>query len=343
MKKLLLLNLLLTPFAFAQDDTRNVNIDLMEFCKDINTQVQPVSINDTLDQALGKGMLLEKISTCKKIAELRDAQIEPVVLEKKDEDNNKWKFNFSFGFTKTDYKPTTIHVHSSEINVVIKDVEMVERTSANHYDPTTWHHINNAAQWIDEPTNTFTFSIEKSNNIFYLTIYHPKYLKSILYKKTEVEGETQYQFQNIGEADDFSQSITPGYNMMYIGNTHFNLISQIGYGRRFTIFDTPKAGKLSYIIKGDVGITTGKARSVQIIPGVAWNDNVGKGELQGVNASVGQRLEYKRGIVSLFIDSKVMVQKLEHGFYDGTVDYNLVSIPTTFGIGIDLFTHRKRK
>ena len=342
MKKLLLLNLLFTPFAFAQEDINQVNVDLMSFCKDLSTQVEPVSINDSFEVAQNKAIELEKITTCKRIAELHDAQVEPVVLEKKDEDNNKWRFNFSFGFTKTDYKPTTIHVHSSEINVVIKDVEMVERTSADHYNPATWQHINNAAQWIDEPTNTFTFSMEKNNNVFYLTVYHPKYLKSILYKKTEVDGETQYQFQNIGESNDFSQTITPGYNMMYIGNTHYNMVWQVGAGHRFTLFNTPKAGRLSYIIKGDVGITTGKARSVQIIPGIAWNDHVGQEELQGVNASIGQRLEYKRGIVSIFIDQKVLIQKLSHGFYDGTVDYNLVSVPTTFGISIDLFSHRKR-
>jgi hypothetical protein len=76
---------------------------------------------------------------------------------------------------------------------------------------------------------------------------------------------------------------------------------------------------------------------------VAWDDYIDEDRIQGINASIGHRLEYQRGIVSLFIDQKTIFQKIEHGFYDGTINYNLRSTPTTFGIGIDLFTHKKKK
>ena len=103
-----------------------------------------------------------------------------------------------------------------------------------------------------------------------------------------------------------------------------------------------KAGKLSYTIKGDVGISTGKARSVHIIPGQAWDDYSDDHKIQGLNASIGHRMEYQRGRVSLFVDQKTIVSKMHHGFYDGTIDYNLRATPTTFGVGIDLFTKKKR-
>lgn len=53
---------------------------------------------------------------------------------------------------------------------------MHERTSAHHYNPQNWDKLENSFQWIDEPTNTFTFSLKKKN-VFYLTIFHPSILK----------------------------------------------------------------------------------------------------------------------------------------------------------------------
>jgi hypothetical protein len=96
-------------------------------------------------------------------------------------------------------------------------------------------------------------------------------------------------------------------------------------------------------VKGDIGINTGKARSVQIVPGVAWDDYIDDAKVQGFNASIGHKIEYQRGRVSLFVDQKTIYSKMQHGFYDGTIDYNLRSTPTTFGIGIDLFTKKKKK
>jgi hypothetical protein len=329
--KILIICLLLSSFAFAQEEVREMDIDLSSFCRD-NQQADNHEI-----------IIKEKDSTCKTIKDLEGKKIEPIILSKKDNEGNSWKLRFHFGFSRTDYAKTDLHIKSDVITVVVKDVEMHERTSAHHYNPATWDHLQEAAQWIDEPTNTFTFSLEKNKNIFYLTVFHPKYLKSLVYSKSQVNGETVYNVGPIPESDDFSSQIPDGSNLLYLGNTHMNMNWQVGYGRQFVIFDSKKAGKLSYTIKGDIGISTGKARSVHIIPGQAWDDYSDDHKIQGLNASIGHRMEYQRGRVSLFVDQKTIVSKMHHGFYDGTIDYNLRATPTTFGVGIDLFTKKKRK
>jgi hypothetical protein len=308
-----------------------MDIDLLSFCTDQVELTNDVEINK------------EKELTCKKIKELEGKNIAPIILDKEDEQGNSWKIRFNFGFSRTDYAPTDLNIKSDVINIVVKDVEMHERTSNSYYNPANWTELQNAAQWIDEPTNTFTFSLEKNKNVFYLSVFHPKYLKSVVYSTKEVDGVAEYAVSPIEESDDFSQAIPEGNSMLYLGNTHYNMIWQVGYGRQFVIFDTKKVGKLSYTIKGDIGINTGKARSVHIIPGVAWDDYIDKARVQGFNASIGHRVEYQRGRVSLFVDQKTIYSKMQHGFYDGIIDYNLRSTPTTFGVGIDLFTKKRKK
>ncbi len=307
-----------------------MDVDLSSFCEDqIREQEQ-----ESLD--------LQKRETCEVIKELEGRSIDPISMTKKDEEGNEWRLRFHFGFTRTNYHKTDLNIKSDVITTVIKDVEMYERTSADHYDPRTWEHFQDMGRWIDEPTNTFTFSLEKNKNVFYLTVFHPKYLKSLLYKKTTANNQQEYTFSETQETYDFSAPIPENSQMLYLGNTHMNMNWQIGYGRQFVIFNSKKSGKLSYTLKGDIGISTGKARSVHIIPGVAWDDYQDDHKVQGINTSFGQRLEYQKGRVSLFVDNKYILAKIQHGFYDGTIDYNLKSTATTFGVGIDLFT-KKRK
>ena len=278
-----------------------------------------------------------------KIEGLDCETIPDYTLIKKDDNGSEWKIRFHFGFSRTDYAKTDLHINNSLMNVVVKDVVFSERTSDSHYNPANWEGFTTAFKWIDEPTNTFALSLEKGKNNFYLTVFHPKFLKSVLYKETQVDGVSSFEFKDIYERDDFSQVIPEGYNMLYLGNTHYNMNWQVGYGRQFSIFDSKKWGKLTYVPKADIGIATGKARSVRIVPGVAWDDYIDDHKIQGYNASIGHRLEYSRGNTSLFVDHKTIINHLEHGFYDGTVEYNLRSSPLTFGIGFQVFNKKKPK
>ncbi len=279
----------------------------------------------------------------KKDPDLDCEKIPSKIIEKVDDEGKRWKFRFHFGFSRTNYLDTDLHIDSSFGNVVVRDVEMHERTSAHHYNPANWDKFTNSFKWIDEPTNTFTFSLEKNKNVFYLTVFHPKYLKSILYKKTTVDGEEQVEFSNFYERDDFSQDIPEGHGMIYLGNTHMNLVTQVGYGRSMEIYETPRFGRITFVPRLDVGINTGLARSVHIVRGERWDDYRDRLGVQGYNGSIGGRIEYQRGKVSMFVDSKIIYSKMKHGFFDGTIKYDLVSTPITFGIGIDIFKGKKKK
>ena len=322
--------MLLTIMSLAHaEEAQLIDIDLTSFCKDLKESNESVAVD------------FSQKNTCEKIKELEAASVAPITLDKMDDDGNLWKIRFSFGFSRTHYYPTDINIKSSIINVVIKNVQMYERTSADAYNPATWKTFQNGFQWIDEPTNTFTLSLEKKNDVFYLTVFHPKYLKSLVYSKTDINGQPHYDFQSIDETGDQASQIPAGHELLYLGNTYHDVIWQIGYGHKFEIFNSQKAGKLSYTIRGDAGINTGNARTLHIgADGVTTEFNEGD-KFQGFNASLGHRLEYQRGRVSLFVDQKTIYSKVEHGFYDGTANYNLVETPTTFGIGIDLFTKRR--
>lgn len=317
MKKIILLAFIaIANIAYAEEDVKVMDIDMSKHCEEELKKNNP---------------------------DLDCNSIPTKVLDKKDDEGKRWRFRFHFGFSRTDYLETDLYINSSFGNVVVKDVEMHERTSAHHYNPQNWSGISTAFKWIDEPTNTFTFSLEKKNNVFFLTVFHPKYLKSILYKKTNVDGQEQVEFSDFYESDSFSQVIPEGHGMIYLGNTHMNLITQVGYGRMLEIYEAPKFGRITFMPRLDVGINTGLARSVHIVRGVRWDDYRDRLGVQGYNASVGARLDYQRGKVSMFVDSKIIYSKMKHGFFDGSVEYNLVSAPITFGIGIDIFSGKAKK
>jgi hypothetical protein len=315
MKRIILTALLAATSAFANDEIPTIEMDLTQHCQEV----------------------LEK-----KYPELNCDELPSVILNKEDDGKKKWKFRFHFGFSRTDYKKTDLHIKSSFGDVVVRDIEMYERTSAHHYNPAHWGQVKNSLKWIDEPTNTFTVSLEREKDVFYLTIFHPKYLKSILYKKTMVDGEERFEFSETFESTSFSQPIPEGYGMIYLGNTHMNLITQVGYGRKIKLVDAPSFGRVTLIPRVDIGVNTGLARSVHIVPGERWDDHYDKMGVQGYNASVGARLEYQKGRVSVFVDSKAIYSKMDHGFFDGNIKYDLVSTPVTFGLGIDIFTPKKK-
>ncbi len=269
-------------------------------------------------------------------------ELEPVVVDTKSESGRPWKVRFHFGFSRTQYHPTDMDIKSSYFTDTIKDVKMHERTSAHYYDPKSWDEAGDALKWIDEPTNTFALSLEKGKNKFYFTAFHPKYIKSVLYKETE----NGHEYTAGAPHNELNQNRPNGYSHLYIQNTHRNMVWQIGYGREFRILDG-KAGRLSYIPKADIGISTGQARSSHIERDEdgewQWDDHTEQGKVQGVNASIGHRLEYAKGKVSLFVDHKTIVSKMKHDYMDGSAEYNLRMSPITFGVGITLFDGKSKR
>ena len=282
----------------------------------------------------------------KKFNGLNCDEVAPLEMEHLDENNKPWVIRFHFGFSRTTYHPTDMDIKSDLVTMKIDDVKMYERTSAHYYSPKNWDHAGEAFKWIDEPTNTMALSLEKGKNNFYVTVFHPKYLKSIIYNDSGSEVE---YFEGV-EDNRLNQPRPPGFKMLYLQNTHKNMVWQIGYGRQLKIVDHEKFGKLTYIPKVDIGISTGAARSVHIQEKVSGSgsdmvDTTEGHKVQGYNASLGHRLEYQKGKVSVFVDHKTIYNNMHHDFYDGTADYNLRMSPVTIGVGIDIFSgkHKQKK
>jgi hypothetical protein len=164
----------------------------------------------------------------KKIHGLNCDEVTPLEMKHLDENNQTWIIRFHFGFSRTNYHPTDMDIKSDLVTMKIDDVKMYERTSAHYYNPKNWDHAGEAFKWIDEPTNTMALSLEKGKNNFYVTVFHPKYLKSIIYNDSGSEVE---YFEGV-EDNRLNQPRPPGFKMLYLQNTHKNMVWQIGYGRQ---------------------------------------------------------------------------------------------------------------
>tara|TARA_R110000868_G_scaffold269233_1_gene528584 strand:- start:715 stop:1878 length:1164 start_codon:yes stop_codon:yes gene_type:complete len=328
----------------ASPSNQNCTMATPENPSDLESRLE--AINTVTTHILGARMPLtaqQSINqTCRSIMELSSAKVEPIEILKQDEDGNTWQVRFHFGNSRTFYGNTDMHLRSSRLNVVINDFEFEERTSASYWNPANWGNFEDGFKWIDEPTNTFALTIEKKNNVFFITAFHPKFLKKKYQTKHvqgTVDGVEVDQVMPINEEFDGYNNEPGQMHLTRFENTHRQMDWQIGYGRRFVIFDTDRAGKLSYIPRADVGITSGQNKSVYVKEGEYWihEEAQDRERVQGVNASIGHRVEYQRGQVSVFADQKLTVSKLENGFMDGRANFNMHYMPVTIGVGIDLF------
>jgi len=342
-----------------------VDIPLLEMCQEELTKqevkkdsaniqsckISPMSSFEKLNLDMNKisgglDLDLQKMNTCSSIKQMAAANPLPIEIVKKDSDGNTWKIRFHFGFSRTSYANTDMHLNNSRLNVVIKDFEFDERTTADAYDFRKWNKPLHFTQWIDEPTNTFAFSVENKNNVFYLTAFHPKFLKTKYQDKHVtgvVDGVAVDRVMPINEEFDGYNNQPGEMHLTRFENTHKQMDWQIGYGRKLVIFENPKAGKLSYIPRVDVGLTSGQNRTVYVKKDEYWefDEKEDKHRIQGVNASVGHRIEYERGKVGMFVDQKVTVSKLQHGFLDGTASYNMLYSPITFGLSFQIYQQKK--
>lgn len=317
----------------------------------LNSNLKNFSPLIVVDQPNGKEA---KAAVCKSILDVGSQNLAPQELKIRDDQGNPWKIRFHFGHSKMfgSIKPGDVKVKSDELTGTIKGFTFRERTSDWYFNPTKWQKLNDASKWIDEPSNTFTISIENNKNGFYITAYHPKLLKTYYEKKEMIGGVEHTTYINgthsLSDGTPESYAAIPdGTRGIEIQNTHKLMAWQIGYGRKFKIFDTKKAGKLTYVVRADVGIQTGAARTIIIDKtnpqNVTWNEHTDDFGVQGYNADIGHRIEYQRGRFGIFVDQKMVFSKIEHGFMEGTASYTTQYTPTTFGVSVDLFTFNKKK
>ncbi len=364
-KKLALLPLLsglLLPLSVSALE-REISVNLMEACsEDLAATPGPFPCASPSPGASGVQNLLgfglragfasdpvdDKRRSCAMIRELAAAGTPPLEIRQKDQDGNEWKIRFNFGFARHTYLPTDMKLESSRLNVVIKDFEFQERTSAEYYDPRNWKQFQDAFRWIDEPTNTWAFSAEKKNNVLYLNVSHPKFLKVGLQDKHvtgTVDGVAVNQVMPINEPFDGYNNQPGQMHLTRFENTHKQMDWQIGYGRKFVVFDGKKAGQLSYTPQVFAGVTSGAPVSIYQKEGQYWDydEHVDDMHILGANASVGQMLEYKRGHVGIYAAQKFTVSHYKQGFMDGKAEFDMkYASPITFGVTFDLATVRAK-
>ena len=269
-------------------------------------------------------------------------------LNKKKED--KWKIRFYASHSYTTYFNSDIKFQSSRYNVEIKDYEWAERSSREFFTPAEWKKPgSNPLQMIDEPSNTFTVSLEKNGHEFFLSAFHPKFLQApdqVKYVKGSIDGTLVDGVVPINKPHD-GWDQTPGESeLVRNANTHKQMTFEVGYGYRFKLFDT-KVGSMSFIPSVGVGVMAGTNRSTVIKPNEwfefdEYNDTQ---YIQGFGGSVTNRIEFntKKEKLGLFYENKLGFYHQHHGFLDGKQTYDLGFMGNSIGIKMMIYNPSMKK
>ena len=347
---------LLIPLSLSAQTPQTKKVDLMSICMDGPIE-QPLIIVD--DGFCAHYLEKESQSLIKEafLATDKGISLDPLkCLENDDEvplllkPTDKWKIRLYASHSYTTYFNSDIQLSSSRYNVEIKDYEWAERSSREFFEPKTWKQEgNNPFQMIDEPSNTFTVSIEKNGNEFFLSAFHPKFLQEqnqVKYMKGTIDGVEVDGVQALNEPfDGYNQR--PGESELVRNqNTHKQMTFELGYGHRFKLIDT-KFGNLTYVPSIAAGVMVGENYSVMIKEGQWWDFDEGKDKygVQGIGGSLTNRVELNtpKERFGLFYENKLSFYKQEHGFMDGTQKYNLGYMGNSIGMKFMIYDPKNRK
>jgi hypothetical protein len=358
MKRLLIL-CSLSFSAFAQD--YSVDIDMLDFCPAVETpecvvcqEPVPVSANTEVEKfsqsilnTLGQ---VENEQEMQQVCESMNAMVAannnrpvgPIEIPQVDGEGNKWNFRIFFGYTRSRYfNSPEVALNSSRVNVVVKDFEWKERHSFEYF---TWDKIKqpgNTFRFIDEPTNSFGFSMEKKNNVIFLSVFHMKWLfnnSQIKHVTGTLDGVEVDKVMPVNEPFDGYNAQPGEMNLLRLENTYWNINPQIGYGRKLDIISNKKFGTLSYTPSVQVGLMIGSSYSAYTKKGEYWeSDSKAQGiEYKGTSLTVGHRIDYEKGRMGLFIDQKYTTTNIKQDFLDGSAKYRLNFSPVTFGLSVKI-------
>lgn len=262
--------------------------------------------------------------------------------------NDKWKIRFYASNSFTTYFNSDVNFKSSRYNIEVKDYSWAERSSRDFFLPATLGKQGNTPfQFIDEPTNTFTLSIEKNGNEFFLSLFHPKYLQEpnqIKYIKGTIDGvpvdgvapvNTPFNGydQNSGESEITTNA-----------NTYREYNLELKYGHRFKLLDT-KFGSIDYVPSIGAGIMMGGNLSAVIIKDKWWDGETYQEpySIQGYGGSLSNRIEVnsKDERFGIFYENKLGAYSMDHQFLDGTQSYILRLDGNSAGIKFMIYNPNK--
>jgi hypothetical protein len=262
-----------------------------------------------------------------------------------------WKIRLYLSHSFTRYFNSDVSFQSSRYNVEIKDYEWAERGSRNFFNPSNWFkNGTNPAQIIDEPTNTFTVSIEKDGNEFYLSAFHPKFIQQqgqVKQMSGTIDGVPVNTVQRVDPLPR-ADAPKPGESPLVRNEfTYGQMLYEVGYGHRFTLLKS-RIGNIAYIPQVGVGVMVGSNFSLMTKPGV-WNDYVEKRVPMGLNgygASVGNRIEFNFGArekFGIFYENRAGLYQMQSKFSDGTMRFRLGFVGNSVGMKFMLFHARSKR
>jgi hypothetical protein len=266
------------------------------------------------------------------------------------DDKDKWKLRFYASHSFTTYFNTDLKIDSSRYKIEIKDYEWAERGSRDFFNPNTWKEPgNHPFQWIDEPSNTFTLSLEKDGHEFFLSAFHPKFLQAknqVKHISGTIDGVAVNEVAPINRPfDGYNQD--PGESEIVRNqNTHKQMSFELGYGHRFKLFDG-KLGSIDYVPSLGLGVMTGANYTVVIKENDWWGfeDNLDNFGVQGLGGSLTNRIEFnlKKESVGIFYENKLSYYQQKHGFLDGTQEYNLGYMGNSVGFKFMILNPKNQK
>ena len=311
------------------------------FCSEFLKQQAELKVGETVS-ILNQGVNITNSSDCHPANQVPS----PAAVAPQD----KWKIRFYASHSFTTYFNTDVTFQSSRYNVVIKDYEWAERGSREFFTPETWKEEgNNPFQMIDEPTNTFTLSLEKNGHEFSLSAFHPKFLQAddqVKYMKGNIDGVEVDGYAPVNKPfDGYNQE--PGESELVRNqNTHKQMTFEIGYGHRFKLLDS-KLGSISYVPSVGLGVMVGENYTVMIQKDGWWDFEEGKDAhgIQGFGGSITNRLEFntKKERFGMFYENKLALYHQDHGFMDGTQKYNLGFMGNSVGMKFMIHNPNNKK
>jgi hypothetical protein len=325
-----------TSLKMMNIDNQDLMIVDKGFCQQYLKQQSEIQVSQ-VTETLERGLLKPEPSNCPPEKEL--------VLKV-----DKWKIRFYASHSFTTYFKNDINFQSSRYNVEVKDYEWAERGSREFFSLEEWKKKgSNPFQMIDEPTNTFTVSLEKDGHEFFLSAFHPKFLQApdqVKHMKGTIDGVAVDGFAPIYTPfDGYNQS--PGESeLLRNQNTHKQMSFELGYGHRFKLLDS-KLGSINYIPSIGVGVMVGENITVMIKEGQWWeyDDYKDKYGIQGFGGSITNRLEFNtpKERFGVFYENKIGLYHQKHGFLDGTQEYNLGFVGNSVGMKFMLYNPNNKK
>ena len=309
------------------------------FCSEYLKQQSEIKVNSAIS-VLDKGIQLNAVPECHE---------DPSTLLNLKKDD-KWKVRFYASHSFTTYFKSDVNFSSSRYNIEVKDYQWAERSSREFFTPEEWAKPqSNPFQMIDEPSNTFTVSIEKNGNEFFLSAFHPKFLQNnnqVSYMKGTIDGVAVDGYAQVNRPfDGYNQE--PGESEIVRNeNTHRQMTFELGYGHRFTLLDS-KLGSITYTPSIGAGVMVGNNLSAVIKENAWWDFDYYQDQfgIQGVGGSFTNRLEFntKKERFGVFYENKLGYYHQEHGFLDGKQTYNLGFMGNSIGMKFMIHNPNNKK